>query len=129
MHLPIQYALTFPRRLPLPGQRIDFGALGHMEFFKPDLRRSPNLKLAFECLKRGGNTGATLNAANEVAVEAFLNGQIRFTDIPRINRQTLEKIPILEHPTLDECRETDTDKKSARFRPEPALNIAASCIM
>ncbi len=112
MHLPIQYALTFPRRLPLSGQRMDFGALGHMEFFKPDLRRSPNLQLAFECLKRGGNTGATLNAANEVAVEAFLNGRIRFTDIPRINRHTLEKVPIIEHPSLDECRATDTEARA-----------------
>ncbi len=112
MHLPIQYALTFPHRLPMQGERMDFGELGRMEFFKPDLRRSPNLQLAFECLQRGGNTGAILNAANEVAVEAFLNGKIRFTDIPRINRRTLDQATLLSRPSLEEYRETDTEARA-----------------
>lgn len=71
MHLPIQYALTFPQRLPLQGPRIDFCKLGCLEFFEPDPMRFPNLALAFECLRRGGNAGAVLNAANEVAVAAI----------------------------------------------------------
>lgn len=112
MHLPIQYALTFPRRLPLKGKRLDFGALGRMEFFKPDLRRSPNLQLAFECLQRGGNTGAILNAANEVAVAAFLEERIRFTDIPRINRRTLDTATLLEQPSLEEYRQTDAEART-----------------
>ena len=70
MHLPIQYALTFPQRLPLAGKRLDFCTLRRLEFFKPDTQRFPNLKLAFECLKTGGNAGAILNAANEVGVAA-----------------------------------------------------------
>ena len=86
MHLPIQYALTFPQRLPLQGPRIDFCKLGCLEFFEPDPMRFPNLALAFECLRRGGNAGAVLNAANEVAVAAFLDRKIRFTDIARKRR-------------------------------------------
>ena len=111
MHLPIQYALSFPERLPLAGPRVDFPTLGKLEFFKPDTNRFPNLELAFECLRRGGNAGAILNAANEVAVAAFLKGEIRFIDIPRINTTTLEKSTFIEHPTLEEYRQTDQEAR------------------
>ena len=111
MHLPIQYALSFPERLPLAGPRVDFPALGKLEFFKPDTNRFPNLELAFECLRRGGNAGAILNAANEVAVAAFLGGEIRFIDIPRINTTTLAKSTFIEHPTLEEYRQTDHEAR------------------
>lgn len=111
MHLPIQYALSFPERLPLAGPRVDFPTLGKLEFFKPDTNRFPNLELAFECLRRGGNAGAILNAANEVAVAAFLGGEIRFIDIPRINTTTLAKSTFIEHPTLEEYRQTDHEAR------------------
>lgn len=111
MHLPIQYALSFPERLPLTGPRVDFPALGKLEFFKPDTNRFPNLELAFECLRRGGNAGAILNAANEVAVAAFLGGEIRFIDIPRINTTTLANSTFIEHPTLEEYRQTDHEAR------------------
>ncbi len=111
MHLPIQYALSFPERLPLAGPRVDFPTLGKLEFFKPDTNRFPNLELAFECLRRGGNAGGILNAANEVAVAAFLKGEIRFIDIPRINTTTLEKSTFIEHPTLEEYRQTDQEAR------------------
>ena len=111
MHLPIQYALSFPERLPLAGPRVDFPTLGKLEFFKPDTNRFPNLELAFECLRRGGNAGAILNAANEVAVAAFLGGEIRFIDIPRINTTTLAKSIFIEHPTLEEYRQTDHEAR------------------
>lgn len=111
MHLPIQYALSFPERLPLAGPRVDFPALGKLEFFKPDTSRFPNLELAFECLRRGGNAGGILNAANEVAVTAFLKGELRFIDIPRINTTTLEKSTFIEHPTLEEYRQTDQEAR------------------
>lgn len=71
MHLPIQYALTYPQRLPLEGRRLDFCELGTLEFRRPDTDRFPNLALAYECLRRGGCAGAVLNAANEVGVAAF----------------------------------------------------------
>ena len=111
MHLPIQYALSFPERLPLAGPRVDFPTLGKLEFFKPDTNRFPNLELAFECLRRGGNAGGILNAANEMAVAAFLKGEIRFIDIPRINTTTLEKSTFIEHPTLEEYRQTDQEAR------------------
>ena len=111
MHLPIQYALTFPQRLPLQGPRIDFCKLGCLEFFEPDPMRFPNLALAFECLRRGGNAGAVLNAANEVAVAAFLDRNIRFTDIARINEETLGRTTLRECVSLEEYRRTDREAR------------------
>ena len=111
MHLPIQYALTFPQRLPLKGPRIDFCKLGCLEFFEPDPMRFPNLALAFECLRRGGNAGAVLNAANEVAVAAFLDRKIRFTDIARINEETLGRTTLRECVSLEEYRRTDREAR------------------
>ena len=111
MHLPIQYALSFPERLPLAGPRVDFPPLGKLEFFKPDTNRFPNLELAFECLRRGGNAGGILNAANEVAVAAFLKGEISFIDITRINTTTLEKSTFIEHPSLEDYRQTDQEAR------------------
>ena len=110
MHLPIQYALTFPQRLPLAGKRLDFCTL-RLEFFKPDTQRFPNLRLAFECLKTGGNAGAILNAANEVGVAAFLAEKIRFTDIARINEETLNRIPATHCKTLEEYEQTDREAR------------------
>ena len=111
MHLPIQYALTFPQRLPLQGPRIDFCKLGCLEFFEPAPMRFPNLALAFECLRRGGNAGAVLNAANEVAVAAFLDRKIRFTDIARINEETLGRTTLRECVSLEEYRRTDREAR------------------
>ena len=111
MHLPIQYALTFPQRLPLAGKRLDFCTLRRLEFFKPDTQRFPNLRLAFECLKTGGNAGAILNAANEVGVAAFLAEKIRFTDIARINEETLNRIPATHCKTLEEYEQTDREAR------------------
>ena len=105
MHLPIQYALTFPQRLPLQGPRIDFCKLGCLEFFEPDPMRFPNLALAFECLRRGGNAGAVLNAA------AFLDRKIRFTDIARINEETLGRTTLRECVSLEEYRRTDREAR------------------
>ena len=111
MHLPIQYALTFPQRLPLAGKRLDFCTLRRLEFFKPDTQRFPNLRLAFECLKTGGTAGAILNAANEVGVAAFLAEKIRFTDIARINEETLNRIPATHCKTLEEYEQTDREAR------------------
>lgn len=107
MHLPIQYALTFPLRMELPGERLDFCKLGALEFFCPDTAKFPNLGLAYDVLSRGGNAGAVLNAANEVAVAAFLKGKIRFTDIARINAGALDRAAYIPKPTLEEYRQTD----------------------
>lgn len=107
MHLPIQYALTFPKRLPIHGERLNFTKLKTLEFFEPDLERFPNLRLAYECLKQGGDAAATLNAANEITVQAFLSGEISFVDIARINEKTLNLATQITSPSLSQYVETD----------------------
>jgi 1-deoxy-D-xylulose-5-phosphate reductoisomerase len=90
MKLPIQYALTFPERWPMNGERVDFPKLGAMSFCEPDLSRFPCLALAYEALEQGGTAPAVLNAANEVAVANFLERRIAFTDIPALIRKALD---------------------------------------
>ncbi|CAN5486328.1 1-deoxy-D-xylulose-5-phosphate reductoisomerase [soil metagenome] len=84
MRVPIQYALTYPDRWPAPHPRVDWTQVGSLNFEPPDTERFPCLELAFEALRRGGAAAAALNAANEVAVALFLNGQIGFRQIPKI---------------------------------------------
>jgi 1-deoxy-D-xylulose-5-phosphate reductoisomerase len=109
MKLPIQYALTWPERARSLARPLDFFKLRSLEFFEPDFRRFPCLKLAYEAGRLGGSYPAVLNAANEVAVERFINGGALFTDIPAIVEETLA----LHHqhgrlpPTLAEAVETD----------------------
>ncbi len=78
MRLPIQYALTYPERLPTGLKSLDLARLGSLNFQKPDLKRFPSLELAFEAARLAGTMPAVLNAADEEAVEAFLKGKIRF---------------------------------------------------
>ena len=91
MKTPIGYALSYPERLPLQLPPLDLCALGSLTFELPDLQRFPCLGLAYDVLKEGGTAPAVLNAANEVAVEAFLQHEISFLDIPAIIRATLDK--------------------------------------
>ena len=91
MRGPIQYALTYPRRLPAPPARLDLRTLGALTFEPPDSGRFPCLGLAREALARGGTAPAALNAANEVAVELFLEGRIGFSDIGRLVRGVLDR--------------------------------------
>lgn len=111
MHLPIQYALSFPKRLPLQGERVDFPLIGSFRFLSPDTDKFRNLAIAYACLKAGGNSAAVLNAANEIAVEAFIEGSIGFTDIARINEQTLTKVKNISSPTLEDYRQTDAEAR------------------
>ena len=89
MTLPIQYALTWPDRAPSLAAPLDLFAVARLDFLKPDFRRFPCLELAFCAAKKGGQYPAVLNAANETAVEKFISGEIRFTDIPRVVEKTL----------------------------------------
>ncbi|HTP80864.1 MAG TPA: 1-deoxy-D-xylulose-5-phosphate reductoisomerase [Bacteroidota bacterium] len=89
MKIPIQYALTYPDRLPLNGARIDFPRLQSMTFFEPDRKKFRCLQLAEDALSEGGTAPATLNAANEVAVDAFLKRTISFQKIPEVIERTL----------------------------------------
>lgn len=89
MRLPIQYALTYPERFKSPVKPMNFFDIARLEFFKPDFKKFPLLKMAIEASKKGGIYPAILNAANEEAVNAFLLGKIKFTDIAKIVSKTL----------------------------------------
>jgi 1-deoxy-D-xylulose-5-phosphate reductoisomerase len=107
MRIPIAYALSYPQRHPLAVPRLDLAALGTLSFEPPDYERFPCLRLALEALRRGGTSPAVLNAANEVAVAAFLEGAIRFVDIPRLVEQALAHFPVVETPDLEQVLEID----------------------
>jgi 1-deoxy-D-xylulose-5-phosphate reductoisomerase len=107
MKLPIQYALSFPQRLPLAAPRVDFAQLHSLTFLPPDMQKFPCLALAYEALKQGGNIPCAMNAANEVAVAAFLRDQITFTQIPAIVEKAMRQTPFIATPTLADLQQTD----------------------
>jgi 1-deoxy-D-xylulose-5-phosphate reductoisomerase len=108
MRLPIQYALSYPERLANPQlPRLDWEGIKELTFESPDLDSFPCLKLAIEAGKKGGTYPAALCAADEVAVELFLSGRIKFTDIARLVRQALEEHQSISHPTVEEIMAAD----------------------
>jgi 1-deoxy-D-xylulose-5-phosphate reductoisomerase len=107
MRLPIQYALTYPDRRPCPGPRLDLTQPHALHFEPPDRETFPCLDLGFEVMRRGGTAGAALNAANEAAVARFLNGEIRFLDIPRACRAALEMHAFDPLPSIDQLWKVD----------------------
>lgn len=111
MRVPIQYALTYPRRTTLNSSRLDFPTLAQLTFEKPDTRKFPCLKLAYEALSCGGNATCILNGANEVAVKAFLEGRIRFTSIPSLIEETLAAGTFIKKPALEDIFSTDFEAK------------------
>ncbi|MFQ5734175.1 MAG: 1-deoxy-D-xylulose-5-phosphate reductoisomerase, partial [Planctomycetaceae bacterium] len=102
MMLPIQYALTYPERTEGPSPRIDWGAPFSLDFEPPDVEAFPALELGYETARRGGTCGAVLNASNEIAVARFLDGELRFVDIPRACRSIMDSHDFIEKPTLTE---------------------------
>ena len=123
MKVPIQYALSFPARWEAPHERLDWGELSRLDFARPNTDKFPCLRLAYEAMETTGTAPAILNAANEVAVERFLNGQIGFTDIPRAVERALAQIPVHLEPPLDDL--TVADEEARRFvgeLPLPASN-------
>jgi len=107
MKIPIQYALTYPKRAVSNFKRIDFVELQKMTFFKPDRKKFECLQLAYEALEKGGTAPAILNAANEVAVEFFLHNKISFDRIPKLISEALNKIPIKLRPSIEDITQTD----------------------
>lgn len=107
MRLPIQYALSYPYRIELNTNRIDFAKLARLDFFAPDPESFPAIGIAYESIKKGGNTPCAMNAANEIAVASFLNGEISFTSITEIINEVLSKFSFIKAPTLDDIYETD----------------------
>ncbi|MDR0898653.1 MAG: 1-deoxy-D-xylulose-5-phosphate reductoisomerase [Oscillospiraceae bacterium] len=107
MRLPIQYAMAYPERLDNPAPALDFAHMNNLTFEPPDTARFPGLSLAYEALSAGGAAGAVLNAANEIAVEAFLAGRMPFGQIARTVRETMQRLPALPLRSLDDAREAD----------------------
>jgi len=118
MKLPIQYALGFPRRMANTFPRYDFRKPNTLTFEEPDTRTFRNLLLATEALNKGGNLPCVLNAANEIAVFAFLRNRIGFLDMTDLVERTMQELPFIERPTLEEYFESDGE----------ARNFAASLI-
>ncbi len=111
MRLPIQYAFTYPRRLPLSGDRLDLFSLGAMHFEPADRNKFPLLQLAFDAIGRGGNMPCILNAANEVANLAFREERIPFYKIAEVVEQTMTQTAFISHPTLADCFTTDAEAR------------------
>ena len=107
MRTPIQYAMTYPRRLAGCGDRLNFSRLERMHFEPPDLQRFPALRLGHEVARRGGTAGAALNAANEAAVALFREGKIGFLDIAAITEDVLRRHDFEQHPTLETLMRVD----------------------
>lgn len=116
MRLPIQYALTYPERVPSPAHKINWTEPHQMEWYPVDPERYPALELGFEVARRGGTTGAVLNGANEAAVELFLNRKIRLTEIAKICRAVLDHHDYSPSPTLDELMRLDHWSREEVFR-------------
>lgn len=107
MRLPIQYALTYPERVPGPARRLNWRELGAWHFEQPDHETFPAVQLGYEVARRGGTCGAVLNAANEAAVGHFLAGELAFLDIPRVCRTVLANHHYSARPTLAELHHAD----------------------
>jgi len=107
MKLPIQYALAFPKRIPNKFPRYDFKKYNTLTFEEPDLRTFRNLGLAMDALNKGGNLPAVMNAANEIAVYAFLRNRVNFLDMTDVIEKTMQKVTFIESPTLEEYFESD----------------------
>jgi 1-deoxy-D-xylulose-5-phosphate reductoisomerase len=112
MKVPIQYALTYPRHLEAPWEELDFLKCGDLTFEEPDFERFPCIKLAFDSLEKLGTSGAVLNLANDYSVYRFLNGELKFTDIPKIIESSMKHHDWIEHPSLEHLKTLDSWVKS-----------------
>jgi len=119
MRMPIQYAMTYPERSSAPVPRLDWSLARNWEFHAPDFEKFPLLRLAYEAQETGGTAGCTLNAADEVAVEAFLQGEISFPGIARVVEKTMERVPARRAASIAEVLESD------RHSREVARSIVA----
>lgn len=119
MRLPIQYALAYPNRLELNTKRINFREYGRFDFLEPDREKFPCIDIAYDAILQGGNIPCAMNAGNEAAVEAFLNGKISFTDIHRVTRDVVNGTMFVAHPELSDIIRTD---ETARVCADEVIN-------
>jgi 1-deoxy-D-xylulose-5-phosphate reductoisomerase len=112
MRMPIQYALTYPERAAAPVPKLDWREVHHWDFSPPDFQKFPLLSLAYQAIRAGGSAGCTLNAADEVAVEAFLNGQIAYLDIASTVAETLQRVPVQHPATIGDLLDIDRHSRA-----------------
>lgn len=115
MRVPILYALSYPNRLKSDLPRLDFSKCENLTFYQPDFKKFRNLSLAYSALTRGGNMPCMLNAANEVAVESFLNGRIKFTEMPDIVEHVMNSTAFSKNITLELLEYTDGEARAKAF--------------
>jgi 1-deoxy-D-xylulose-5-phosphate reductoisomerase len=111
MRLPIQYAFSFPERLPLNGKRLDLIQVGKLEFFAPDVKKFKCLALAFEAIQKGGNMPCILNAANEIVNTGFRHGKCTFLEMADIIEKTMQSVSFDTHPDYNGYIETDAEAR------------------
>jgi 1-deoxy-D-xylulose-5-phosphate reductoisomerase len=112
MKLPIQYAMAFPKRIVNDFPRCDFKKIATLTFEDPDVKTFRNLALAQQALEKGGNLACVMNAANEVAVFAFLRNRINFLDMTNVIEKVMEKVPFIQTPTLQEYFDSDGEARN-----------------
>jgi len=127
MGIPILYAFTYPHRLPCPGERLDLTRVGSLSFEEPDVDRFPCLGLARQALEAGGLAPVILNAANEVAVAAFLEGRIGFMRIPALITDALDRVAGGPLTGIESCVEVDAEarRRVRGWLPAPATGALA----
>ena len=126
MRMPIQYALTYPDRREAPVPKIDWSEARRWEFSPPDVSRFPLLQLAYQCQEAGGSATCTLNAADEVAVEAFLQGRIGFLAVSELVQETLSRVPNRTPRTVGDILEIDEESRHVARRLVAARSTAGA---
>lgn len=129
MRMPIQYALTWPDREDAPVPRLDWTQPRTWTFFPPDLEKFPLLRMAYEAQRTGGSATCTLNAADEIAVESFLNGRISFPAISVVVEETLERVPVREPHSVEEVLEIDRESRQIARQVVERAGTLNACSM
>jgi 1-deoxy-D-xylulose-5-phosphate reductoisomerase len=125
MKLPIQYAIAYPHRIHNDFKRIDFKEFSKLSFEPPDYKTFRNLAIAKDVLYRGGNAPCVMNAANEMVVHAFLQNRVGFLEMSEMIEKTLECVPFVEHPTMEDYEQSDADARiyASEFIKKSQLSI------
>jgi 1-deoxy-D-xylulose-5-phosphate reductoisomerase len=123
MKLPIQYALAYPNRMPNKYPRMSLEACMNLQFEQPDKQTFRNLELAYSAMNKGGNMPCILNAANEIAVKAFLEDRIGFLEMSDLIELTMQKVSFVQKPSLQDYIETD---KATRMYAEENIRLVNS---
>ena len=124
MRMPIQYAFSYPERIPSDVKPVNFFELATLTFEKPDTERFRNLSLAYKSIENGGNMPCIMNAANEIAVELFLQGKIGFLQMSDLIEQTLTKTVFIQNPSLEDYIQTDTEARNIALETSKRHQVA-----